>query len=248
MDQVTDIKLPDFLDPLLSYLSDTLPHPLYSFLLSLLAHSLALTTALFSLLTSLITTSPLEWDAQTVLPPLISILAAYLAILSLYRTTSWMIRASMWFVKWGAIFGALIGGAGWYMGNRNGVGGYGVVAGVVGLVLDVINGQGQNAVGGSRARPRPQSSHKRARASGGNKPKPWESFERHRQWQYRENEVGGGNEDVQKVIGSIIGAAGGFVKDSRWWEAAKNIVAGEQEEREGSGRKATTKARTSGSR
>ncbi|KIN96186.1 hypothetical protein M404DRAFT_67400, partial [Pisolithus tinctorius Marx 270] len=107
-----------FLDPLLDFLSDQLPPPLYTFLLSFLSHIITLLTALISLIQSLIAAKPWEWDPQTIIPPLISILAAYLALHSLYRTTGWIFRTVLWFVKWGTILAAVSAGMGWYMANQ----------------------------------------------------------------------------------------------------------------------------------
>ncbi|RDB25305.1 hypothetical protein Hypma_008054 [Hypsizygus marmoreus] len=217
--------LPDLLGPVVSYLADTLPPPLYTFLINFLSHCLALLAALYSLVISLASTHPLEWDAQSILPPIITVLAAYLALSSFYRTTSWMLRTTLWFVKWGTILGALTAGAGWYMGsaNENGVGGYGVIPTLGNFVLDMINGQGQNAAGGSRSR----SQKQRYRASPERKkPKPWDSFERHREWQYQETEGRVGNADAQTIINDIMGAASSAVKDSWWWSMTKSIVEG----------------------
>ncbi|KAJ7675119.1 hypothetical protein B0H17DRAFT_1081871 [Mycena rosella] len=175
MDNVTpaDLPLPAFLDPLLAYLSDSLPAPVYSFLITLLSHLLALCTALYALFISLLSTHPLQWDAQTVLPPLIALLTSYLAILSLYRTTSWMFRTSLWFMKWGTIVGGLIAASSWLLMQQDGnaLAGRGVVAGVASL-------------------PKKQTKKSKTRQR---KPKPWESFERHREWQFQEN--GGGADD-----------------------------------------------------
>src|SRR5882762_7233008 len=120
----SSISLPAIIDPILSYLSSILPPPLYSFLLTFLAHSLALFTSLISLGYTLLSSRPWEWDAQTVIPPLITFLAAYLALVSLYRTTSWMFQTGMWVMKWGTILGALIAGAGW-VAVQTGAGGAG---------------------------------------------------------------------------------------------------------------------------
>src|SRR5882762_10277449 len=146
----SSISLPAIIDPILSYLSSVLPPPLYSFLLTLLAHSLALFTSLISLGYTLLSSRPWEWDAQTVIPPLITFLAAYLALVSLYRTTSWMFHIGVWVMKWGTIVGALVAGAGWVaaqaggMGGGNGIGlGQGGMMSFLGsLILDTINGQG----------------------------------------------------------------------------------------------------------
>lgn len=232
-----NVALPDFLDPLLSYLADNLPTPLYSFVINVISHSLTLFTALFRLVTSLLGSDPSQWDAQTVLPPLITILAAYLALLSLYRTTSWMIRTSIWFMKWGSILGALAAGVGYFMGysaTGNGVGGFGLVSTLGGFVLDMINGQGQNAAGGSRAQSKTQASRSRAKQSR-MKPNARDSFERHREWQQQQNDAGAaGVGEVQGILEGIVSAAGRVMKDSGWWDVAKSFVEGGPSEDRGS--------------
>ncbi|TFK44553.1 hypothetical protein BDQ12DRAFT_673200 [Crucibulum laeve] len=224
--------IPALFDPVLDYLSETLPSPLYSFLINLVSHCMTLFAALFNLFTSLISTNPLQWDAQTVLPPLISVLAAYLALASLYRTTSWMIRTSVWFIKWGTIIGALTAGAGWYMGSTqgNGVGGYGIVSSIGGLLLDMINGKGQNAAGGSRANSQsriPRSRSSRSKTTSQKKPKPWDTFESHRQWQYQERAQGNGDAtDIQKIINDIVETATNLFGETSWWGSAKSVFDG----------------------
>lgn len=249
MDNVTpaDLPLPAFLDPLLAYLSDSLPPPVYSFLITLLSHLLALGTALYALFLSLLSTHPLQWDAQTVLPPLIALLTSYLAIVSLYRTTSWMFRTSLWFMKWGTIVGAIVAGSSWLLFQQggNGLAGRGIAAGVGNLVLNMLNGDGRNAAGGPRTRSR---SRKQGKTSNTRmkKPKPWDSFEHHREWQFQENERanGGGAEDV---LGNLMDAASKAVQDGGWWEAAKGIFAGqdasEESEPSQSQRKGKSKTR-----
>jgi len=97
--------VPDFIDPVLSYLESVLPASVYSALLTGSSHILAITTALLSSLSS----SPSTWTAQAIIPPLITLLSAYLALSSIYRT----IRLTLWFAKWGTILAALMGGIGW---------------------------------------------------------------------------------------------------------------------------------------
>jgi len=264
--QPDDIPLPAILDTILSYLSDTLPYPVYSFLISLLSHCLALFTALYALVMKLLSTHPLQWDAQTILPPLIAVLASYLAILSLYRTTSWMIRTSAWFIKWGVIFGALVAALGWVVGagygNEYAIGnGRGLVAGLGGTFLDLLNGKGQNAAGGSRSKTR-MNSNSRSRLGAGKrgpplrKPKPWDSFELHREWQYQEEEVDDqGLRDAQQVISDFVGSAGKLIREGSWWEVAKSTVWGNKQEdeqgrtsRKQAPRTAKAKGKTSASR
>lgn len=224
-----DVDVPQFLNPLLNYLSSTLPPTLYNIAVELLLKSISLFFSLSSLVKTLASSSPSSWDAQAILPPLITLLATYLALVSFYRTTSWMIRTGIWFMKWGAILSALAAGAGWMMGNahangENGIGGLftggGVVPTVGGMILDMINGQGQNAAGGARS-----SRSSRTQKQKAPRPKAWESWDRHREWQYSENAQ---NEDdnagngMQKILGDVFGA----VREAGWWEAAKGAVDG----------------------
>jgi hypothetical protein len=217
-----DIPIPAFIDPLLEYIRSVIPAPLYSLLLTFLSHALAILTTFSTLVLSL-STKPWNWDAQTILPPLISLLAAYLALLSLYRTTTWMIRTSLWFVKWGIIVGVLVAGTGWIAGATKDLGflhANGLISEFSGLVLDAINGRGRNPAGSSRSK-----SRSRAKAKSGPRPKPWESFERHREWKHKQSEAGAGSEkDVQKFIADIARAASRAVDKSGWWQAAKSVV------------------------
>ncbi len=233
-----NFNLPAILDPVLIYLEDNLPPPLYNILLNLLSHCLAILTALTGLVASLISKNPLEWDAQTIIPPLITFLAVYLALLSIYRTTSWMIRTSFWFMKWGAILGALVAGLGWYMGaTQNQAGGLmstSLVSYFGNTIMDMINGQNRNAVGGDR-------NTQRTRRASTRRPKPWDSFDRHREWQYREDSgEGGETSELETWLNTIIGAAGQVMKND--WTGLKDIMGQSSETTEESGRRTRRKA------
>ncbi|KAG1751611.1 uncharacterized protein EDB91DRAFT_1196260, partial [Suillus paluster] len=219
------IPLPAFLDPLLDLLAEQLPPSLYSFLVSFLSHALALFTALVSLISSLISSKPWQWDAQTIIPPLISFLAAYLALVSLYRTTSWMIRTSIWFIKWGIIFGALTAGLGWYMGNQNvGVGNRSIVSSLGGFMWDVLNGQGQHTPDTQRSSRTPKT---RSQPKSNDRPrKPWESFEKHKQWQHKDHDGNQEGNDAQKIMSNIVEAANRVLVEGGWWDVARGIFDG----------------------
>ena len=246
------IPLPAILEPIFSYLSSVLPPPLYSFLLTLLSHCLALFTSLLSLCYTLLSSKPWEWDAQTVIPPLITFLAAYLALVSLYRTTSWMFQTGVWLAKWGTIVGALVAAAGWVAGQGGGggvgqAGGGGMMSFLSGLILNAINGQGQNAAGGPRSRSR-------------TRPSAWEPFQRHQHNtntnqnnNNNNNERTDGDGVVQDLIRGIIRAA----ERGGWLDAARNAMDGFQNtagnadgagSRKQPGRKAKTKAKAKASR
>ena len=159
-------------------------------------------------------------------------------------------------MKWGTIIGALVAGAGWIAAQGGGggvgqLGGGGMMSFLGGLILDAINGKGQNAAGGSRSRSRSQS-QSRTRS------KPWEPFQQSR-GQHSSNadrnnnnneRTAGEDGTVQGIIGSILEAA----EKGGWLDAARNAMDGFQNagtagDDDGAGkrkqpsRKAKTKAR-----
>lgn len=209
--------LPALLDPLLEYFSNVLPPPLYSLLVKLVSHSLAAIYALLKLSNSLLTNAPEDWNVQTILPPLITIFTAYLAISSFYRTTSWLLRLSFWFMKWGTLFGVLIGGLGYLLGTAGGDGlaNQGVIPGIGDLLWSLLedprNAKATRATGS------------RNKKSNAKRPKPWESFNRHKDWQYQEDRDRKGNEEAQQIISQIVDAAGNMFGGG-WLGAVKDIV------------------------
>ena len=127
-----------------------------------------------------------------------------------------MFRTSVWFIKWGSIIAALVAGAGWVADNA---GGGGMMNFLGGLILNALNGQGQNVAGGSRP-------HSRARPQTRSRPKPWESFQPHGNWQYQENQNNAyqGSPLVQEIIQGVVGAA----ERGSWIDAAKRAYDGFQ--------------------
>ncbi|KAK7685291.1 hypothetical protein QCA50_011654 [Cerrena zonata] len=225
--------LPELLDPLLDFLSDRLPPPVYSILETILSHTIQLLSSLFALATSLVTSNPSTWDAEKILPPLITLLISYLALVSFYRTTGWMIRTAFAFVKWGFIFSILGGLAGYVLANGNGYGGNGIggmfaaggiVPAIGGMILNMLNGNtnDRGSSGNSRGT---RSSRSRTQTKPGSKPKAWDTWDQHQQWQYNANDQNQGSPpDVQQVMSEILGATTKAVKESGWWEAAKSVA------------------------
>ncbi|KLO20373.1 hypothetical protein SCHPADRAFT_991751 [Schizopora paradoxa] len=157
--------LPAFLDPFLDFLAERLPPSLFDAVYVVLSYGLLLISAAFSFLASLPSWKPWDWDAQKILPPLISILAAYYAILSVYRTTGWMVRMTFRLMEWGVILGLIGAGVGWYMGTNGGQGGW---------------------FGGDRDG---APAYQRQQRTRGERPRVWEPFGAHEQWQYDEREA-----------------------------------------------------------
>lgn len=242
-------NLPSIIYPLLDYLETLLEsYPtVYTTIVTLLSHSYALLTSLLSLVSSLFTSSTSDssaFSAEKILPPLITLFTAYLALVSFYRTTGWMIRTAVAFVKWSFVLTSLGALAGYFIANANVEGqgaaglaraGLGLLPALGGFVGEMLTGQPQNTRAGSRT---PSSSSTKSQSQSKSKaktkpnsrqprPKAYESWDRHREWQYSETQHQDGQHegaDVQKIIGDIIGG----VKENApvWWEAAKKVVGG----------------------
>jgi hypothetical protein len=161
----------------------------YNALLTLVAHALALFSALIGLGSALISSKPSDWDAQKIIPPLITLLAAYLALASAVRTATWFVRTTAWLVKWGIMAAAASAAAAWLFGlSANG----GIVPGLAATVLDMlygpespqdrdatpVTGGGGGGGGGSSSRQRPVRP----------RPQAWDSFDQHWEWQFEEQQ------------------------------------------------------------
>ncbi|KAF8170227.1 hypothetical protein K438DRAFT_1854251 [Mycena galopus ATCC 62051] len=160
-----------------------------------------------------------------------------------------MFRTSLWFMKWGTLIGGTVAAASWllFQQDLNGLAGRGIVAGLGSMVLNMLNGDGRNAAGGPRTRSRTRKPASRSAGTRMKKPKPWESFERHREWQYQE---GGGGEggDAQDVLANLMDQASKVVTENGWWEVAKGVFAGQEASEEpessrGQRRKGNSKTR-----
>ena len=232
-----DVAIQNVLDSLFSFLSSVLPPPIYSIVAPLITHSLSVFTALLNFVYTL--ASAQNWDAQKVLPPLITLLAAYLALVSFYRTTGWMIRTAFWFVKWGGILAALSAGAGYFMANggANGVGPFngGRLLSFFGnALLGLVGGgtpDGQaGRAGSSRSRTGAKAKKPMQKQRDRERPKAWESWDKHRDWQYSpdaasRDDTAKVGEDVREAVQKVTG----LVRDTLgtgWWDAFKNTVEG----------------------
>jgi hypothetical protein len=216
--------LPALFDPLLDYLSTNLPGPLYSLLVKLLSHTFAALSAFINLCNSLLANAPESWNAQAILPPIITILTAYLALSSFYRTSSWMLRTTFWFMKWGTLFGIFIGGVGFLLGNGGGnaIGNQGGIPGLGGLFASLLDDP--------RRTTNTRSSRSRSKNIKTKRPKPWESFARHKEWQYQEGREGdNANQQVQQIMSTITAAAGHMLRGN--WVGAVQSIVGDAEDR-----------------
>lgn len=225
-----DVALPALFTPLLDYLSSILPPQLYAATAILLAQSYTLIASLLSLFGALFSTATSStgatWDLQTILPPLITLFAAYLALLSFYRTAGWMLRLGFAFVKWGFILTTLGAAAGYILANGHPDGrgvamfGQGLVPSLAGMFLDMFNDGKQSANANSKSRSNGRKGTKGAK--GKSRPKAWEAWEKQYEWKYEQTtHVEGAS--VQQVIRDILGSASTYVQESGWWDAAKGV-------------------------
>ena len=224
------------ISPVLNFIAAYLPTSLYPILITLLSHIFATATTVSRLWNSLFSQNPsTDWNIQAFLPAIISILAAYLALASLYRTTSWVLRTSFWFIKWGTIISILLAGASYYMGNNAAVENRGIFPDIGKYMINIANG-GQGSDDWRRVRSRQKRKHKSQR------PKVWESFERLREWQYQEaNNV---QVEGEHLMSMIAGAADHVLEKSEWWAVVKNIWV--KTEEDGSSRNTNSRKSSSG--
>lgn len=211
--------------PFLEFIAAYLPTSLYPPLLTLLSHLFATATTVSGLWNSLLSqnsTQHTDW-IQAYLPAIISILAVYLALASLYRTTSWVLRTSFWFIKWGTIISILLTGASYYMGNDVAVENRGIIPDIGRYMINMANGgQGPADWGKFKSRQKREQ-----------RPKVWESFERLYEWQYQE--VNNARLESENLMSMIAGAADTVVKN--FW--------GNGEEHSGGGFSKNTRSRKS---
>lgn len=196
------------LSELLGFLADRLPAPVYSALIALVSRSLAFFSSL-----STLAADPSRWNSQQILPPLVTLLCTYLALLTIYRTTTWAIRTLFWFFKWGFILSIIFTGMGWYLHDT--AGGLGP-ADSVRAVLYAINSRIPQAAGGMPSTPVHPSNPK---------PRVWDTFESHRRWRETHRPDANDGADLDGLIRSVLGPAAGFFEQGgQWWQVAKSIV------------------------
>lgn len=218
-----DSALPPLISSFFDYLRATLPSPLYSFAIGVFAHAYTAATALVTLLTSLIRENPLDWRAEAILPPIITIFVAYLALASLYRTASWAIRLSLFFLKWGTLIGVAMAIAGYLAGQGTGI----APNQRRGGAADVFS----NMFGGTSNHKR-QPNHRRKE-----RPKPWQEWEFRHEPPNSQSNVG-----AQQLMDSIVGAAEG-VLGGKWWSAAMNGFPPSTKETQSRGENGKTRSR-----
>ncbi|TFL04863.1 hypothetical protein BDV98DRAFT_562948 [Pterulicium gracile] len=213
-----DQPLPAFLDPVLQLIEDKLPAPAYAAFETFLSNFIAHAGGLNTIISTLFRTDFSEWNAQTIVPPLITILVAYLALLNLYKTTRWFVRSAFFMLKWGTILSALMGGAGYFMsGWGQEVATRGFTSAAMSAILDLVNGQGRDATGGDKNR---YNTRSRTR---GSKPSMWDSFAQHQDWNQQEAEHEDESEG-SKLMKGIAKAAVQVLNNNGWLEAAKSVV------------------------
>lgn len=185
MDDIRPQHLPAFLDPLLDHLADFLPPSLYNTLFTLLSYTVILISPI---LTTVSYWKPWEWqwDTQKLLPPLIVFLIAYYTLLNIYRTTTFMVRMTFRLLKWAAIFGMLGAAIGWLNFNNNNTSGSS--GGFAGGGKGAASGRRRDG-GADASLNQGQSARRSGSRSGGNtRPRAWDSFADHKQWQYNEQQ------------------------------------------------------------
>lgn len=200
---MVDIEdLPELMQPLLDYLDNFLsqyPYGSYIFNIISTIFSCACTVSavLLSLLLSLFSSGDTPWserlNVEKILPPLITLFAIYFALITFYRTTGYFVRTLFGIFKWSFILTALGVLAGYFVVNAGVDGEAGGAGGLVGLGLGLIPAiiLNRQPIG---TQPRTNlhssqthSSKTKLRHEQKARPKVYESWDKHREWQYSEN-------------------------------------------------------------
>jgi hypothetical protein len=106
----------------------------------------------------------------------------------------------------------------------NAVGNQGALPMLAGYLASLFDDNG-------RARSKPQRKTRNTRPRT-NRPKAWESFDHHQEWQYQQqNEAQDQNPEIQKLMDMVAGAAG-QVFGGNWWNMAKSVAKDEVPESE----------------
>jgi hypothetical protein len=237
--------LPAFLDPAFDWLATKLPPTIVdNVVIPGLAHVFAFGSSLYDVAHNIAAQRPGAWDAEKLLPPVITLLGAYLALLSFYRSTRWLVRTMLWFMKWGTLFGALMGGVGYLAGQQGGgdalgglqamfaSGASGVAKSVGAALWDAINAPGNDAPRQRRTRSRSQTTAKpgadrQTRSS--TKPDPKakakgkaQDSKAKTQGSKQDDQAIPNLGDAQKIMGNIVG----FAEKMGWMGAVRDAFGG----------------------
>ena len=183
------------------YLRDAVPPLLYRSLVSCLSHAVSAANAFVSLCATVRTTDDLT--VQALLPPIVTILAAYLALRSMYRTAAWAVSLVFWLAKWGVILAIIFAG-------------YAFVTGSVDNLRDCPGGDCSNRDGiGFKQRTRPS------------RPR----VQIHQGWQYQHAQSKDSKEqqrspEVQQLFNIVNKAADFALGENQWWKAVNGLVSG----------------------
>jgi len=118
-------------DAFFDFLEDYLPPAIYDIIFTLLDYLLILFTSLNSGFAYFLRSAGADPSngqdgyneaIQALLPPILSVIAIYFAMLSVYHTAASFVRTTVWLVKWGIILGVIAVGTGFFAGRGAGDG------------------------------------------------------------------------------------------------------------------------------
>ena len=150
---------------------------------------------------------------QALLPPILSVIAIYFAVLSAYHTAASFVRTTVWLVKWGIILGVIAAGTGFFAGRGVGDG----IAlqdlnlnNLVRLASQLLPDPNANLERTQRRRAARAAGSKDARLRRGEqRPSVFDSFAEHNAW--RENQQL--TEDTQEYVKQVFEAGQKVIKD-----------------------------------
>jgi len=209
-------------DVLLDFLEDTLPPAIYDTISTLLEYLLTVFTSLNSGFAYFLRSAggdPSNGQGgyseaiQAFLPPVLSVIAIYFAVLSVYHTAASFVRTTVWLVKWGIILGVIAAGTGFFAGRGAGDG----IAlqdlnlsNVVRLASQLLPDPSANIERAERRRAARAAGNRDARLRrAGQRPSVFDSFAEHDAWKKNQQLT----EDTQEYVKQIFEASQKVVND-----------------------------------
>jgi len=150
---------------------------------------------------------------QALLPPVLSVIAIYFAVLSAYHTATSFVRTTVWLVKWGIILGVIAAGTGFFAGRGAGDG----IAlqdlnlsNIVRLASQLLPDPNANTERTERRRAARAAGNRDARLRReGQRPSVFDSFAEHDAWKENQQLT----EDTQEYVKQVFEASQKVVKD-----------------------------------
>lgn len=194
------MNLVDVAQQWVSTFHDTLPKSLLMILDPIYSNLASLAAKCYSVTDASVMDVFASFNLQTLLPPVISILTIYFALVSLYHTTTFFVRSTVFLLKWGTLIG--------------------VSAAALGYVANMFRPNSFDIFNQGEARRPPFRSAR---------PRVWDTFEEHRRWRENQREENPYAADAGRItretVEKFIDATQQMANQAGWWGTLSEFAA-----------------------